>query len=63
MTEVTAEVVREAPSIKQSTHCYGLQFLDLGAEHRAYIASINTANTGNTADSKASRTTTVAYGT
>jgi hypothetical protein len=63
MTEVTAEVIREAPSIKPATHCYGLQFLDLSAEHRAHIGVINSNAEGADETGAALRSTTVAYGT
>ncbi len=62
MTRVEGEVVRHAPSIKLDSHCYGVQFLDLCAEHKAYLDCLNQRAPSTTAKSAPIRTATALYG-
>ena len=61
MTQVNVEVVRRAPSLKADSCCYGVQFLDLPAEDRAFIDSLNQASEHQQAHEQGKRSNTVAY--
>ena len=62
MTRVQGEVVRHAPSIKLDSHCYGVQFLDLCAEHRAHLDCLNQKTSSTAAKSAPLRAATALYG-